>query len=239
MKSTSVNTKQTDEQAVARYLAENPNFFANRDDLLLKMRVPHQTRGDVSLLEKQVSLLQERQQNASGQLKELVHSAESNMEIYDKSRQLVLDLIAAKDMGEMLALLDGSFRQDFNCTACGMIVFSASEEPISDIAALVPLRTAEQKAGSLLNNQTPTLGPLRPEEREFLFRAQGKQVQSALVLPLCNGNDQLLGLLAIGSDDPNFFAADMDTLFISFVADAVARSLPRHLPGKLPEPPAK
>ena len=41
---------------------------------------------------------------------------------------------------------------------------------------------------------------------------------------------QFAPLLAFGNEDANYFRADMDTLFISFIADALAKLLPRHLP---------
>ena len=231
------DAKQADEDAVARYLADNPDFFADRDELLLQMKVPHKTRGDLSLLEKQISLLQESQQKTKRQLKEFVGSAEINIEIFEKSRQLVLDLIAAKGLDELLDVLEKSFRRDFKCRACSMIVFSdpatseteAGFNHFAHFATRVPKEAVKQAAGSLLKSKDPTLGMLRPEESEFLFREAGKEVQSAVVLTMCDDSDQQLGLLAIGSEDPQYFAADMDTLFIGFVADAVARLLPKHL----------
>ena len=49
----------TDEQVVA-YLKDNPRFFIDQDDLLTQLRSPHLRGSSISLVERQVAVLRER-----------------------------------------------------------------------------------------------------------------------------------------------------------------------------------
>jgi len=75
---------------------------------------------------------------------------------------------------------------------------------------------------------------LRPVEQDFLFRHASGKVKSAAVLsvkdPARRGSSRgQIALLAIGSDDENYFQPGMGTLFIGFIADVLARLLPPKL----------
>ena len=52
-------------------------------------------------------------------------------------------------------------------------------------------------------------------------------VQSSAVVPLVKG--ETLGLLAIGSYDPNYFQSSQGTLFLSYVGEVLSRVLARIL----------
>ncbi|MBD3646348.1 MAG: DUF484 family protein, partial [Pseudomonadales bacterium] len=73
----------------------------------------------------------------------------------------------------------------------------------------------------------PTLGSLRPNEQDFLFRHASDRVGSAAVVAI-EGNWRI-GLLSIGSEDPLYFQAGMGTLFVGFIAEALAKLLPRYI----------
>ena len=84
------------DKEVAAYLLANPEFFVDRDSLLLKIQVPHKSKGTISLVEKQLDVIRDRQKKTKKQLKEFVENAERNKEIFDKSRKLILSMMAAK-----------------------------------------------------------------------------------------------------------------------------------------------
>ena len=88
-------TKELTRREVASYLNSHPDFFVEHDNLLLKMELPHKAKGTISLVEKQVDIMRERQKKAKKQLNEFVASAKRNKEIFDISRNLILDLISA------------------------------------------------------------------------------------------------------------------------------------------------
>ncbi|MDA0978454.1 MAG: DUF484 family protein [Proteobacteria bacterium] len=219
---------EVNEQDVVEFLKNNPAFFADRDSLLMKMQIPHGSKGTVSLVEKQMSVMRERQQKTRKQLNEFVRNAELNKEIFDKSSQLVLGLLATLRSGEFFSALEKGLKRDFKCKAYSLVIFGRARQ-INHFTSRVPAESAREYVGALMRARHPTLGVLRPDEQDFLFRHQSDKVKSAAVLSVRDRNKQV-ALLAIGSDDPGYFTPDMDTLFLGFIADVLARLLPRHLP---------
>ena len=217
------------EKDVADYLKANPDFFVDRDSLLMKLRVPHMNKGAVSLIEKQLEVMRDRQRKTRKRLNELVASAERNKEIFDKSRGLILNLVAASDSKDFFDALEKGLKRDFGCKAYALVTFGKQPGQINHFTTRVTADSAENHVGALMRAREPTLGVLRPEEQDFLFGRQSEKVKSAAVLCVRERNRQL-ALLAIGHSDPRYFSSDMETLFIGFVADTLAKLLPRYLP---------
>ena len=213
---------------ITEYLNANPDFFEGRDSLLMKLKMTHKDKGAISLVEKQMEIMRDRQKKAQKRLKEFLSSAERNKEIFDKCRQMILNLIAANGKAEFFDALEKGLRKDFGCKAWALVVLGKEAGQINKYASRVTADTARQHAGTLMRAREPTLGVLRPKERDFLFQQQSKHVKSAAILSVRERNKQI-ALLAIGHGDPHYFSSDLDTLFIGFVADVLAKLLPRHL----------
>ena len=219
------------ESAVATWLEAHPDFFEGRDSLLLKMNLPHAhstNNGEaVSLVERQVSLLRERNLETRKQLEELLKSAKRNNEIFIKSQRLVLSLLEARDSTTFFKALEASFKREFKSDAYSLLIFSDYANQINHFTSSIPEESASQFIGSLIKSKEPFLGVLRPEAQDFLFRHASTKVKSAAVLSVRHRRQ--IALLAIGNSDPNYFSPGMGTLFIGFIADVLARLLPRYV----------
>lgn len=218
---------QITELQVADYLDKHPGFFESQEHLLLEMKLPHQKGSAVSLVERQVSLLRERNSETRKKLDELVESARINSEIFDKCRKLILDLIDADDPDQFFKALENSFKRDFECQAYSLIIFSDTPHQINHFTTSVSEMEAKEYIGGLIRAKQPTLGVLRPSEQDFLFRHQSVKVKSAAVLSV--RQNRQIALLAIGSGDANYFKAGMGTVFIGFIADTLAKLIPKHI----------
>jgi uncharacterized protein len=221
-------SKELIDKDVAAYLLANPDFFVGRDRLLLKIQVPHKSKGTISLVEKQLDVIRDRQKKTRRQLKQFVENAERNKEIFDKSRKLILSMIAAKRSPEFFAAIEKGLKRDFGCKANSLMVFGKTKQ-INHFTSRIPTETAKKYVGTLMQSKVPTLGTLRPKEQDFLFRDQSEKVKSAAVLTIRDKN-KYLGMLAIGSGDTEYFTPDMDALFINFIAETLGKLLPQHLP---------
>jgi len=225
------------ETQVADYLMANPGFFNARDSLLAMMTLPHVRGGAVSLVERQVSVLRDRNRTTRSQLDELLNSARRNHEIFDKCQRLVLSLIESQNADDFFQALEKSFKRDFDCHAYSLIIFGDDPEQINHFTSRVSLSSAKEYVGALLKGRKPTLGVLRSSEQDFLFRHASDKVKSAAIMPIKVQTRQSdstfehtqIALLSIGSNQENYFQASMDTLFIGFLAEVLARLLPRHL----------
>jgi uncharacterized protein YigA (DUF484 family) len=221
-------SKELIDKDVAAYLLANPDFFVDRDRLLLKIQVPHKSKGTISLVEKQLDVIRDRQKKTSRQLKEFVENAERNKEIFDKSRKLILSMMAAKRSSEFFAALEKGLKRDFGCKVNSLVVFGKPKQ-INHFTSRIPAESARKYVAALMQSKVPTLGTLRPKEQNFLFRDQSEKVKSAAVLTIRDKN-KYLGMLAIGSSDTEYFTPDMDALFINFIAETLGKLLPQHLP---------
>jgi uncharacterized protein len=216
-----------DDALVAEYLDKHRDFFAGRDDLLSNMELPHQKGQAISLVQKQVSLLRESGIATRKKLDEFVDSAKQNNEIFNKCSNLILNLIEAEDSDQFFKALEDSFKQDFDCEAYSLIIFSDTPHQINHFTTTVSEMAAKDYIGGLIRAKQPTLGVLRPAEQDFLFRHKSESVKSAAVLSV--RKNRQIAILAIGSEDTHYFQPGMGTLFIGFIADALAKLLPQHI----------
>jgi len=216
------------DREVAAYLLANPEFFVGRDSLLLKIQVPHKSKGTISLVEKQLDVIRDRQKQTKRQLKEFVANAERNKQIFDKSRKLILSMMAAKRNSEFFTALEKGLKRDFRSKANSLVVFGKPKK-INHFTSRLPAESAKKYVGDLMQSKTPTLGMLRPREQDFLFQDESAKVKSAAVLAIRDKN-KFLGMLAIGSSDTEYFTPDMDAIFLSFIAETLGKLLPQYLP---------
>lgn len=208
---------------VADYLREHPDFFLAHGELLTELRVPHATNGAVSLVERQVAVLRERNIELRTRLHRLLDTARENDALFEKTRVLALTLIAAPDLAERVAVLHQQLRELFGSERVSLLLFT---DRAPGEARAVDLGDAQARIPALMKGRRAVAGVLRPDEVQYLFG--DTEVQSAAVIPLFL--DRPLGLLAIGASDVQHFRSSMDTLFISFVGDVLARLLARELP---------
>nr|GFB69300.1 probable diaminopimelate decarboxylase, chloroplastic [Tanacetum cinerariifolium] len=76
-------------EAVAAWLQQHPDFFAEHDDLLTAMRIPHQRGDTVSLVERQLKILRERNIEMRHRLSQLMDVARDNDRLFEKTRRLI------------------------------------------------------------------------------------------------------------------------------------------------------
>lgn len=213
-----------DSESVAAYLRQHPEFFVDHEELIPELRIPHQPGEAVSLVERQVKLLRERNIEMRHRLSQLMDVARDNDRLFDKTRRLVLNLLDANTLEEVVGAIEDSLRHEFQVPFVSLILFSDSTLPVG---RSVSSAEAHQAIGGLLVAGKTICGVLRAHELEFLFGAEeGAKVGSAAVVSLNHQGQH--GLLAIGSPDPQHYKSSLGTLFLSYIAEVLARVLPRH-----------
>ncbi|MBS7662508.1 DUF484 family protein [Pseudomonas lalucatii] len=215
--------KPLDSETVAAYLRLHPEFFIDHDELIPELRIPHQRGDTVSLVERQVKLLRERNIEMRHRLSQLMDVARENDRLFDKTRRLVLDLLDAASLEEVVGAVEDSLRHEFQVPFVSLILFSETPLPVG---RSVSSAEAHQAIGGLLAGGKTISGVLRKHELAFLFGAgEAEQVGSAAVVAL--SHQGLHGVLAIGSADPQHYKSSLGTLFLGYVAEVLARVLPR------------
>lgn len=209
------------EAQVAAWLKANQDFFERHPDLLAELSVPHPAGGAISLVERQVGVLRERNLELRDRLQRLLEVARENDILFEKMRGLVLALLEAGSVPELARTLEDELRTRFGSEFIGLLLFDVDMP--TGTAQRVALADAQAQVPGLVRGRQAIAGHLREEELAFLFGHEGQQVKSCAVVPLFQSRP--LGLLAIGSSDAGHFRTSMDTLFIGFVGDVLARVL--------------
>lgn len=213
--------ENTTAEHVVAYLQAHPEFFVDHDDVLAQMRIPHERGGSISLVERQMVILRERNTEMYERLAHLMDVARDNDRLFDKVRRLVLDILDAQTLDELVGVVDDSLRHSFNVSFSGLILFS--DKPIS-IGRSTSFKIAHKQMGSVLVGGKAFCGVLRPKQLEFLFGGdQAAQIKSAAVVALDYQGIQ--GVLAVGSSDQQHYNNALDTLFLTYLADVLARVL--------------
>lgn len=220
------------DEAVAHYLDSHPEFFERHALLLGKLHLPHQAGSSaVSLIERQVGILRQRNRKLENQLRELTAIARSNEEVSEKIHQLCRRLIHAADFGHTVDLIEASLRQDFNTDQIVMVLFRDELTGKDDNPELRFLRWSSSDASEMkpfatfLKNAEPRCGQIRDAQRDFLFGDETNEIASVAMLPLGPGSE--IGLLAISSADAQRFHPAMSTDFLSRIGELVSAALTR------------
>ncbi|MAN52467.1 MULTISPECIES: DUF484 family protein [Marinimicrobium] len=228
MSEQSTEASQLTDEQVAQYLEAHPDFFVQHRKLLADLELPHESGPAVSLVERQVSVLRERNMDMRHRLSKLLDNARENDKLFDKTKRLVLALLEGRDMGDIIDALCFSFDQDFNIHYTSILLFGHEDRVPSSQARVVTIGEARQHIAPLLKNNRAMCGTLGEGELQFLFGDNAHQIGSVATVPLVHGN--AYGLLAIGNRDPHYYRSSMGTLFLGYIAEVLNRLLPEHLP---------
>ncbi|GAB1265894.1 DUF484 family protein [Aurantivibrio infirmus] len=220
-------TNAVSDRDVRGYLKEHPDFFSHHPDLLEDITIAHDSGEAVSLVERQVSLLRERNIDMRHRLNKLLDNARENDKLFDKTRRLVLTLIEARSLTEIVDGLYGNLDRDFSIPYVSLIIFGDVSRLPSSPARVVSIQEAKQAASRVLSANKIVCGGLPEAELQFLFGEQAKDIGSAALVPLLHGN--CFGLFAVGHTDPQHYRSSMGTLFLSHIGDVLNRVIPPHL----------
>lgn len=214
-------------ERVAAFLRDNPDFFEVHADLLLDLSLPHDGgAGAVSLVERQIKLLRRRNAEMRRTLEEYVANARASDELAGKLNRLVTRLLACREPGERLRGLPENLREIFSLDFVRILLFDAAPGDCAEVSGLEATPRENLMAEGLsavLKANAPRCGRYSSEQRQFLFGEQAGEVASVALAPLGDGGK--LGLLALGSSDPDHYHRGKSTDFLGRVSEIVAMAV--------------
>lgn len=216
------------EDMVRAFLSENPTFLADNPDILEILDLPHNSGKAISLVERQVGVMRDRNREMRGRLDNILAVANDNERLFEKTKRLVLNLLEAKNLPGMVSVIYDSLGSDFEVSFFSLILLGDHKNELKTKARVATIEEANESIGAVLNATSVVCGVLREEEMSFLFGEKGSQVGSVAVAPL--RSNRLYGVLALGSTDADFYKSTTGTLFLDYIADVLNRLLPKHLP---------
>lgn len=200
-----------DAKDVAQFLKSNPQFFDQNPQLLESIYVPHPHGGRaIPLTERQIVSLREKVKLLESKLGEFVRFGEDNDAIAEKVHRLSLALLGSKDASAATQALYFHLREDFSVPHVALKLWAGE-----DVAA--ELRDKAENMG------TPQCGAAAGSPFLGWFGEAGEHIRSIALVPL--GQTRTMGLLALGSEDPQRFFAEMGTLYLRRIGELTAGAL--------------
>lgn len=218
------NEEKLGAHEVAAWLRRHPTFLKQFPDLGLTLVVPRDDGPAASLASYQLEVLRDKNRELNRRLQDLFGNAQENERLAVRTHQLTLALLNQKNAGDTVRSMAASLTEDFQGDLVRVVMF----RPIDGLEWSDWFRVIPENDRSLdpfrdaLADAEPLCGRLNPDKNALLYGPRADEVQSSALLSLPG-----VGLVAIGSHDPNRFFPGMGTLFLRMMGESFAAAMTR------------
>ena len=209
-------------EQVAEFLTRNPGFFEQNVDILTNLQIPHPHGGRaVSIGERQVLALREKSKILEDKLHELIQFGEENDAVSEKVHRLACRLIEAPSLDAVLDTLYLDLLDHFAVPHVAVRLWNVAEEnPETKEFASV----AAEMRQFVEQMSAPYCGQHAVYESQAWFGEAAAHLKSFALVTLAR--DQVVfGVVALASEDPKRFYAEMGTLYLARIGELVSHAL--------------
>ena len=197
---------------VASYLQNNPQFFDAYAEMLADLVIPHPYGGrTISLSERQMLTLREKNRGLEKKLHDMVEFARDNDALQHKVHQFTLALFGAHDLLSLQDAITRSLRDIFAVPHVALRVWKGLP-PSAEVLAFT-----DQQLQPVCTHHTV-------HDTANWFCESAPRLHSFAYLPLRDG-EQSIGLLVLASEDAQRFYPEMGTVFLQRIAETVSSAL--------------
>lgn len=217
-----MDTPVTDPAAadIAEFLRTHPEFFSAHADVFAEMRVPHPHENRaISLGERQVLALRERQRALELRLSTFTEHAATNQRIVDGVRDWTLPLLAESDVQALPARVVEGLTATFTLSGVALRLWDCGTGPEAWRAG-VPSTLREEAAAQA----APACGT---DTAHVACTWLQSTPASAARIPVRAPDGTVFGLLVLGDADAARFSSDMGTAFLSHIGLTAGAALSR------------
>lgn len=211
-------------QEVLSYLQENPQFFEEHAELLSNISIPHPHSGrTISITERQMVSLREKNRKLENKLGELLRFGEDNDALSDKVHRLAVAMISAATLQAVLHSLNFYLRDDFGVPYFALC-FWERPDAIAELPEFVAVNRALRPFAETLTQ--PYCGAAPAHDAAAWFGEEAPKVRSQALITLRSGGGAI-ALLALGSEAGDHFYEDMGTLYLERIGEMLSAALVR------------
>jgi uncharacterized protein len=206
---------------VAHYLRTHPEFFEDFAEMLAEIQFPDPHGGRaIPISERQIAALREKNGVLQEKLAELIRFGEENDAIAEKMHRLAVSLLKFHRLSDLLHGLNFNLRESFAVPHTVLRLWNMpSHDPV--LQELIPTSTdIHILAESLLH---PYCGSHILDEIRTWFGEDGPRLRSFAMVAL--RTQQTIGLLVMGSEDPQRFYPEMGTVYLMRLSELISASL--------------
>lgn len=218
-------TEKLGAHEVAAWLRRHPRILQQFPDLAVSLVVPRDDGPAASLASYQLEVLRDKNRELARRLQELSGNAQVNERLTVRTHQLTLALMRQCSAADTLRAMAASLAEDFDGDLVRMVMFQPVEDldPPEWLQVIAHDDARLQPFRDCLGEGEPLCGRLQPQKHALLFADRADEVQSTALLPLPG-----VGLVAVGSHDPNRFFPGMGTLFLRMMGESLTAALARY-----------
>ncbi len=200
------------EKNIADYLQSNPGFFERHENALLNLKLAHPTEDQViSLMDRQVIALREKNDDLNKQFADLIENAKENQLLSERFHDITVCLLSLSGVDELNSVFAEKLKQDFD------VQYARSKISNSDKTDSLFCSPKDETYRYFVDRLSPNLSlcdnRLPQGKLEFLFDDDATQVQSCALIPIVS-EQGIDGILALGSTDAGRFTLDMATSYL-------------------------
>lgn len=219
----------TAEAVTLAYLQAHPDLLLRHPGLLTRLEIPHAgPSGTASLVERQIVMLRGQVAKEQQRLSCLIERAREYEALSQHLHQLTIKLILARSIQQTRDILDLELKAEFAAEAVALVHFPSESQSFRSH------RHNRRERQSTPPRLPPSLlelsqrdrcycGPLSEVQSVDLFGPQGAELRSVALVPLTG--PKVHALLAIGSQDPQHFTAEMGTDVLERLGDIASAKL--------------
>ncbi|NDU85039.1 MAG: DUF484 family protein [Ferrovum sp.] len=212
-----------DAEIVASWLKDNPEFFLLHGAVLNEIQIPHpHGTHTVSLSERQLLTLRDKNRTLEQRLSELIGYAETNDSISSKVHQLAVRLLGQKSLAGTIDTIEHQMAHNFSVPHVTLRLWGFSHPGTHSAFQAV----AKVQQDAIAHIETPRCGHHTPVQCDHWFGELAPALKSFALLPL--RDNETFGALLLASPDENRFYPDMGIFYLQRITDIVSTALRAH-----------
>lgn len=217
---------------VASYLKEHPEFFESHAHLLTEITIPHPHGGrTISLAERQLLALRDKNSLLESKLRELIQFGEENDALGERVHRFSLALLMATSLESCLQAIHYNLREDFAVPHVAVRLWPEHGEAAERHPGLAEFSgTSKELRVYAEGLSNPSCGPHALYETGTWFGEDSARLKSFAMVAL--RSEQTFGFLVLASEDPQRFYQGMGTLYLKRLGELISVALKRYLSGE-------
>jgi uncharacterized protein len=216
------------QQDVADFLKNHPEFFNQHSELLTGITLPHPHGGRaISLSERQMITLREKNKALEAKLVELVRLGQENDAIVERMQRWTRGLLLLRNARLLPDALTTSLAEIFAVPAIALRIWEATDD-YAELPCTAPVPVELIKSTNQLGN--PFVGAAHDAQGASLALLMVSGIQSVALIPLRRGAaPEAFGLIVLGSPDARRFHPGMGTEVLTRIGETASAALTRLL----------
>ena len=204
------------DEEVARYLQDNPQFFEDYSDTLAQINLAHPHGGrTISLSERQLLALREKNKELEKKLGDMMTFAQENDALQHKVHEFIVSLFAARDLATLQEIIPRLLRDIFAVPHTVLRLWHL-DPPSAEILSFADGLAQPVCLHHAAHDSAAWFGEIAVQLHSFSY------------LPLRAGNETI-GLLILASEDKQRFYPGMGTVYLERIAEGVEGALHPYL----------